>query len=175
MLRLRFYLIIFLVTATPALVGLVIYYKNYSPGDRNPLVKEAEKLTGLQFDLTKFEKFETVSTETGTDNERLWVTYLVSGCEACRKLLPLAEKIQQEPNSHVKIIGIMAESDEAVEHYIEDNGIKFPVLHDSQAAFMKSVNLRYFPTSFLVNNGIISKAFFGVPRNEDAMRSFLQD
>lgn len=139
--KLRFYILVFLITATPAFAGFAIYYKYYTALDRSPLVREAEKFAHQELDLSKLETVANFSTPARNENGKYWAIYMVSDCGACKKLLPL----------------------------------KFPILRDTGAAFMKSMNLRYFPASFLVNDGIISKAFFGMPRDQGTIRSFLQD
>ena len=173
--KLRFYILVFLITATPAFAGFAIYYKYYTAVDRGPLVREAEKFVHQELDLSKLETVANFSTPARNGNEKYWAIYMVSDCGACKKLLPLAEKVRQEPDSDLKVVGIMAESDENILRFVEEHQIKFPILRDTGAAFMKSMNLRYFPASFLVNDGIISKAFFGMPRDQETIRSFLQD
>lgn len=171
--KLRFYTLICILIASLGAVGLAIYFNNHTAFDRRSLIEEAEKLSGRPFDISRFETADDLPIPEKNAGAKFWVIYLVSGCDACRKLLPLAEKVRQEPDSRIQVVGIMADSDDNISRFVEEHKIGFPILRDSDAAFMRSMNLRYFPTSLLVNDGIISKAFLGMPRDDDVLRNFL--
>ncbi|CAN5772746.1 hypothetical protein BH20ACI4_BH20ACI4_19730 [soil metagenome] len=98
--------------------------------------------------------------------------FLTTNCNACKKDVSLISEFYSEPNPNFRIYGVAVENENKVKAYIEQNNIKFPVVIDKKGELLKNLNIKYFPTKFLIENGIITKTVIGSARDKD---KFLQD
>jgi peroxiredoxin len=98
--------------------------------------------------------------------------FLTTDCNACKKDVNLISEFYSEPNPNFRIYGVAVENENKVKAYIEQNNIKFPVVIDKKGELLKNLNIKYFPTKFLIENGTIIKTVIGSSRNKD---KFLQD
>jgi len=94
------------------------------------------------------------------------LVYLISGCDACKKEVRLINETNKESKSETKIFGVMFEDDESIKEYVAKHKINFPVLSDQDGKLLKTLNLKYFPSNFKLENGVIEKAAFGAPKNQ---------
>jgi peroxiredoxin len=76
---------------------------------------------------------------------------------------------QQEVDSQTKIFGVMGEDEKVVEDYVERNNIKIPILIDADGSLLHKLDLKYFPSSFKLNDGVIKKVFFGFPQDKKSL------
>lgn len=98
--------------------------------------------------------------------------FLTTGCGACKKDIDLISEIYSELSPDFRIYGVAVENEEKVKTFIEQNNIKFPIVIDKQGQLLKNLRIKYFPTKFLIENGIITKTIIGSSRDKD---KFLQD
>jgi len=103
---------------------------------------------------------------------KILVIYLTTNCNACKKEVDLISTFYSEQTANFKIYGIALEDKNKVEKYIEQQNIKFPVLIDKEGQLLNELSVKYFPTKFLIENGIISKTVIGSSPNKDKL---LQD
>lgn len=98
--------------------------------------------------------------------------FLITGCDACKKDVTLISNLYSKSDFNFKIYGISIESEDKVKKYIEQNNVKFPILIDKKGQLLKNLSVKYFPTKFLIEDGIITKTVIGNSPNKD---KFLQD
>ena len=108
-------------------------------------------------------------------NGGVLLVYLISGCDACKKEIQLINEINQESNPKVKIFGIMFENNKSVNEYIKMHNINFPILSDKDGKLLKALNLKYFPTNFKLENGVIEKTIFGSPKNHEELLELITE
>ncbi len=146
----------------------------------NKLKKEDSVVTEARlFDGKKIPFGEVLNVNTGENfseqirNGKVLLVYLISGCDACKKEIQLINEANRLSNSDTQIFGIMFETKESVNEYIENQNINFPVLIDKDGKILKELNLKYFPTNFKLENGVIKKVSFGSPKNQEDFSEFL--
>ena len=59
-------------------------------------------------------------------------------------------------------------------NFINERNIQFPILADNNSELFNKLQIKIFPTKFLVKNGIIIKTLFGNFPNEKRMFEDLQ-
>ncbi len=103
---------------------------------------------------------------------KILVVFLTTSCNACKKDVNLISPLYSDLNSDIKIYGVAGESENKVKQFIEQNDIKFPVVIDKQGRLLKNLSVKYFPTKFLIEDGIIVKTVIGNSPDKD---KFLKD
>lgn len=99
----------------------------------------------------------------------------ISSCEACKKELQIVKKLKSEPETKIEVVGVMSEDEETVKKFIAEHNIEFPILLDKQANFVKTMNLKYFPANFVIENGTIKKALFGLSGSKESLEKFVEN
>lgn len=87
--------------------------------------------------------------------------FLTTSCNACKKDVRFISENYSELNTDAKVYGIAVEDESVVRKYIEEQNVKFPVLIDKKGQLLKELGIKYFPTKFLIENGIITKTIIG--------------
>lgn len=133
----------------------------------DPITLEAKLFLGKEMPVG-----EVLDITTGEDysekikNGKVLLVYLVSGCDACKKEIQLINEANKESNSEIKFFGIMLEKNELVNEYVKKHNINFPILIDKDGKLFEALNIKYFPTNFKLENGVIERASFGSPKNQ---------
>lgn len=75
-----------------------------------------------------------------------------SWCEPCKQEMPYLNAVYQQHMKGVTIVGVnIGESHLTVSNFINRNGIKFPILLDSNKDVTTAYNIGPIPTTFLIN------------------------
>ncbi|HSK74407.1 MAG TPA: TlpA disulfide reductase family protein [Pyrinomonadaceae bacterium] len=150
-----------------AFIFLILSFSCWQNTSENKLTSEAKQFVGKPLNIQDFEKNTFQNNIEVDTNKRIWLIYLLSTCEACKKELETIRELKSERNSQIEIVGVMSEDEEVIKKFAAEHNIEFPILLDKQAYFIKNLNLKYFPANFVIENGIIKKALFGLPKNEE--------
>jgi peroxiredoxin len=160
----------------PALVGLIvstlffIYY--FFPA------KSVNLHGAVYFSDKPLPQVVLIDVETNKDyyeelkKGKVLAIFLTTNCNACKKDVGLISALDSQIDSNLKIYGVAVESEEKIKAYIKQNNIEFPVVIDKQGQLLKNLSVKYFPTKYLIENGIIVKTVVGSSRDKD---KFLQD
>lgn len=103
--------------------------------------------------------------------ERVMLNFWASWCPPCRAEMPDMQKFYEDED--VVILAVNLTDTETslkdVEEFIENNGLTFPVLLDTELEAADLYAIQPIPTTFMIDtNGIISFKVFG-PMNYDWM------
>lgn len=160
----------------PALVALVLstgfFIYNFPP------VKSLDLSGAVYFTEKPLPEAVLINVKTKKDefeslrNGKVLVIFLTTSYNACKKDVNLISPLYSDLNSDIKIYGIAGESEDRVKQFVEQNDIKFPVVIDKQGRLLKNLSIKYFPTKFLIEDGIIVKTVIGNSPDKD---KFLQD
>jgi cytochrome c biogenesis protein CcmG, thiol:disulfide interchange protein DsbE len=106
----------------------------------------------------------------------LWASW----CLPCKAEMPALQKVYGEYKSSGLIVyGVNATNQDdlaAVETFINDNNISFPILLDKEGAVSKIYALRALPTTFFIRpDGRIQQVMIGGPFTEAFLRSQVED
>jgi peroxiredoxin len=100
---------------------------------------------------------------------KVLLIYLSSNCAACKKDVQLIAKDYSKLFPEVQIYGISFEAQDIMLRFIKENGVSFPILKDDNSELFRNLHINYFPTKFLVKDGIIVKTLFGNFQNEQKL------
>jgi thiol-disulfide isomerase/thioredoxin len=106
-------------------------------------------------------------------NGNSFLIFLKVGCEACKKDVETINKIVKKANTKIKFYGVTVEDKESIFNSFGNN-VSFPLLFDRNSLLFKELQIRYFPTKLLINNGIIVKSWIGNFENEEKMLKELE-
>ncbi|EWG08981.1 thiol-disulfide oxidoreductase ResA [Cytobacillus firmus] len=91
-------------------------------------------------------------------------------CKPCEKEMPYMER----QYSHFKNLGVeilavnIAESDIAIESFVDRHGLTFPILKDKDSAVTEAYDITPIPTTFLIDkNGKVLKVITGSMTESD--------
>jgi thiol-disulfide isomerase/thioredoxin len=165
------YLLITIVSLLAA-VSLIFAF-NKKPAEDSPLSK-AKLLSEKPLPNTTL--IEVSSGKNFFDEVRKGKTllvYMVAGCDPCKKEIALVNELGKDFFSETKVYGVMSEDIDIVKVYIKKNNITIPILIDQKGDLFKAMDLKYIPTNLSLENGIIKKTIFGLPKNQDEFSELL--
>ncbi|AFH62035.1 redoxin domain-containing protein [Paenibacillus caseinilyticus] len=104
-----------------------------------------------------------------------WGTF----CEPCRNEMPALERQHAKWGDKVAILGLnLDEPKVAVENYVKETGVTFPILFDKEETMRKRFGVKEYPTTFFLNgDGTIAAIKVGEmdePFIERTLTSLLQ-
>lgn len=149
-------------------VASVIFLIEFRKDD--PILQEAENYRAKKVPnvlLTNLETNMDYSHE--VMNQDVFLVYLITGCDACRKELQFLSQIVRNSDSKAKVFGIMSGDKKNIKNYVKENGVEIPILIDTDGRLLRELNIKYFPANFKVSNGEIKKAVLGLPEAKESL------
>jgi peroxiredoxin len=101
---------------------------------------------------------------------RVLLVYLTTGCEPCIKEVGTISRLHQDAPSDLRIYGISFERPAQVATFVKEFDLKFPVLIDMSSQLARSLDIHYFPSKYLVEDGVITKVWRGATKDEADLR-----
>jgi peroxiredoxin len=99
------------------------------------------------------------------------LVFMTTHCQPCQKEFKILSSLQPSTSAKVKIYGVGVEDRSLIVDFIKEQGVSTDIVLDQHAQLMKSLSVKYFPTSFLVEDGIITRTWFG---NEASENDFMR-
>ncbi|HCG4535975.1 thiol-disulfide oxidoreductase ResA (plasmid) [Ureibacillus chungkukjangi] len=93
-------------------------------------------------------------------------------CKPCEREFPIIDKYYKEyQDEGIQVLAVnIAESDFAVQNFIDRKNLTFPVVIDKNKSVMSTYNINPLPTTFLINpEGEIEKIITGEMSDEDIL------
>ena len=100
---------------------------------------------------------------------KVLLVFLTTGCDACKKEVPNISQAMPTLASRVRIYGVCMEGRDKVIQFAEENHIDFPILLDHGGRIIARLGFRYMPTKVLLENGIITKIWYGSSPDKAAL------
>jgi peroxiredoxin len=101
---------------------------------------------------------------------RVLLVYLTTSCEPCIKEVGTISRLHRDAPSDLRIYGISFERPAQVATFVKEFDLKFPVLIDMSSQLARSLDIHYFPSKYLVEDGVITKVWRGATKDEAALR-----
>lgn len=117
------------------------------------------KLNNLTTDIDLFEEMM---------KGKVLLMFFLSDCSACKRETEFINKTYSTLPSDFKIYGISFEDKEKLLDFVKTNQVKFPILQSGIEPF-KRFQVKYFPTNFYIEDGIIKKSWVGAFKDEQEL------
>lgn len=101
------------------------------------------------------------------------LVFLTSGCGPCVDEANSISRVLEGSASPLSIHGVGVEKQEKVANFVKENGYKFPFLLDKDSGLRVGLDVRIFPSKFLVEDGVVKKAWYGKSPDEAMLRGAL--
>jgi peroxiredoxin len=101
---------------------------------------------------------------------RVLLVYLTTSCEPCAEQARIVSRLSESAPSGVRIYGVSFERPAQVATFVREFDLKYSMLIDPGGKLAHSLDIHYFPSAYLVEDGMITKAWRGVTRDEDDFR-----
>ena len=152
------------------LLGLLIpclfYLYFFNAEERQPL-PNAVQITNQPLPASTLVNVEGFNISSKVREGKVLIIFLSSNCPACKKDVEIISRVYTNLSSKIQIYGISIEKKDDILTFANKTGIKFPVLIDVNAELFNKLQIRYFPTKFLIEDGVITKTLFGNFPNEE--------
>ena len=112
---------------------------------------------------TNRDEYETVT------KGKVLLVFLTTDCDACRKEVSNISQALPSLASKLAIYGVCIEDRDRVILFAEESHIDFPILLDHGGRILTRLGFRYMPTKVLLENGTISKIWYGTAPNKEAL------
>ena len=158
----------------PVLIGIILpcflYFCFWSKEDSKDSLPNAVKISNYPLpNSTLLDAKNDAEFSEKIRSGKVLLIFLSSKCNACKKDVDIISKNYPEISSKVQIYGISIESRETILDFISEKELDFPILIDKNSDLFAKLQIKYFPTKFLVNDGIILKTLFGNFLNEEKL------
>jgi peroxiredoxin len=100
---------------------------------------------------------------------KVLLVFLTTDCDACRKEVSNITQAKPGLASKVTIYGVCIEDRESVIPFTEEAHVDFPILLDHGARILTRLGFRLMPTKVLLQNGIITKIWYGSSPDKAAL------
>lgn len=146
----------------PCVVFLALHFSRQANSQSQLVLRDAVVISGQSLPKTDLLDLngQNVSPEMLRKGTVLLV-FLTTNCPACQKELKLLSSVESEISDKVKIYGIGVEDQNQIINFIQANEVKTNILLDKNAKLMALLRVKYFPTKFLVKDGVIVNTWFG--------------
>ncbi len=105
----------------------------------------------------------------------LWASW----CLPCREEMPTIEKIYQDYDGSLVVIGLNLTSQDSetdVKAFVQELGLTFPIVLDRDGSVVARYQLLGLPSTFFIDpSGIIRSVIVGGPMSETTIRSNIQE
>ena len=93
------------------------------------------------------------------------MVFFTTGCNACKKEIPNITQALPSLVPKMAVYGVFVEARSEVEPFVRENQIKFPILLDAGGRVFAGLGIALIPAKVLVENGKITKTWFGSSPN----------
>lgn len=97
---------------------------------------------------------------------RVLLVYLTTSCKACLEEIGVISRLRERAPASLQVYGVGIERPAQVATFVKEVDLKFPMLVDVDAQLARSLDIHYFPSTFLIEDGVITKTWRGVTRDE---------
>jgi peroxiredoxin len=97
---------------------------------------------------------------------RVLLVYITTSCEPCVKEVKVISRLHALNLPNLRIYGVSFERPAQVATFVKEFDLKFPVLIDMSSQLARALEIRYFPSTYLVEDGVITKQWRGVTLDE---------
>ncbi|HEX8720971.1 MAG TPA: TlpA disulfide reductase family protein [Pyrinomonadaceae bacterium] len=101
---------------------------------------------------------------------RVLLFYLKTDCLPCLKEMEVISRLRRDAPPGLRIYGVAAESAARLTDFAERRNLTFPIMSDAEGQLAQSLDTRYFPSKYFVEDGVITKAWYGRTRDEGELR-----
>jgi peroxiredoxin len=146
----------------PCIAFLVLHF-SYNAKSKTPVsFKDGVVISGAPLPKTNLLDLNgnSVSTDTMLKGKVLLV-FMSTGCQPCRKEMKLLSSVESEISGKVRVYGVGVESRGQILNFIKENEVGTNIVQDEDGTLMRALSVKYFPTKFLIDNGVIVKTWFG--------------
>jgi len=154
----------------PCVVFLVLHFSRQANSQSQLVLKDAVVISGQSLPKTDLLDLngQSVSPEMLRKGTVLLV-FLTTNCPACQKELRLLSGVQSEISDRIRIYGVGVEDRNQIITFMQANEVKTSILLDKNSMLMESLRVKYFPTQFLVKDGVIVNTWFGNSLNREEL------
>jgi peroxiredoxin len=104
---------------------------------------------------------------------RYLLVFLTTGCSPCVEEAGSISRLLPSGSSQPRVYGVGVENASRVADFVIANDFKFPFILDRDSGLRQFLDVRIFPSKFLVEDGVVKKAWYGKAPDEAALRSQL--
>jgi len=97
---------------------------------------------------------------------RVLLVYLTTSCKPCLEEAKIITRLNQSNSVDLRIYGVSFERPTQVASFVQELDLKFPVLIDVNGQLAQELEIHYFPSIYLIEDGTITKVWRGVTRDE---------
>jgi peroxiredoxin len=105
---------------------------------------------------------------------RVLLVFLTTGCGPCIKELDVVSRLYRDAPQELRIYGVGIERPAQIETFVKEFDLKFPMLIDMSAQLAKSLDIHYFPSTYLIEDGVIIHIWRGATQDEAELRRMLK-
>jgi peroxiredoxin len=101
---------------------------------------------------------------------RVLLVYLTTNCDPCAQEAGVISRLHRDAPPDLKVYGVGLEKPAQMATFLKGLDLKFPMLVDVGSQLARSIDVHYFPSKFLVEDGVITKEWRGRTKDEAALR-----
>lgn len=162
-------------TLIPCVIFLIVHFSNRAGSETALNLKDAVIISGQPLPNSPLARMNggNVAPEDLRKGKVLLV-FLTTNCPACQKELRLLTRIAPRVSPAIKIYGVGIQDRNQLASFVAEQQLNVEILLDSDARLLHSLGVKYFPTKFLIVDGVIQQTTFGNSVDEAGLLKQLQ-
>ena len=154
----------------PCLVFIVLHFSSGAQSQSQLVLKDAIVISGQSLPKTDLVALNGKSISTDVLRKgKVLLVFITTECAACQKELKLLSQVESDLTNRVNIYGVGIEDPARISTFTQETGIRTKILLDQNADLMRLLSVKYFPTKFLIEDGVITKTSFGNSANQSVL------
>lgn len=138
----------------------------------NLIPSEAERVS---FDKQSLPQLNFVDYKSGINYSQdvrqgnVLLIYLLPNCRGCQIEADILANSGLSQHSSLKIYGITNQNPDSIDQFAKDHNFTYPIFIDINDSLREKLNITFFPTNLILNEGIIEKGWVGSPSDVDEL------
>lgn len=97
---------------------------------------------------------------------RVLLVYMTTSCAPCAEEAKIISRVREADPPGLRVYGVTFDGAAQAATYARELGLKFPVLVDAGSRLARSLDIHYLPSTFLVEDGVITREWRGLTRDK---------
>jgi peroxiredoxin len=104
---------------------------------------------------------------------RVLLLYVLTGCRGCQTEADMIVQSSLRKDSNIRVFAVANEDERLIDEFSKSHNLDFPILLDKDGIFRDDFGITFFPSNFLINEGVVEKSWAGTPKSISELKDKL--
>ncbi len=104
---------------------------------------------------------------------RILLLYILTNCRGCQTEADMIVQSSLRKDANIRVFAVANEDERLIDEFSKSHNLDFPILLDNDGMFRDEFNITFFPSNFLINEGVVEKSWVGTPKSISELKDKL--